>query len=142
MMTGTTQSDHAYLERLFTQALQNYQRFGRSAGECFHEELRGLAPDSPYTGMLDGVVCALEGAYDQALAAYNQALEHGPDTLMSVYVLKGIGLLLMTGNYREAVTAFAQAAKLLPRVQVFAKNKNKAMRVLEGMIPWPGSARP
>lgn len=93
--------------------MQRYQQSGLVAGERLHNELRKLAPDSLYDHILVGVAYSVEGKFEEALAAYNYALESDTDALKSVFILKGETLTKLK-RYDEAVATLDEAIALAP----------------------------
>ncbi|MEO6891139.1 MAG: tetratricopeptide repeat protein [Ktedonobacteraceae bacterium] len=90
------------VQRLFLQAVQAYQQSGVDAGRRTHDALRQVAAGSLYDIILTGLADAVEGRWEEALAAYNQALDVGPDSFKLVFVLKS-DVLERLHRYDEAV---------------------------------------
>lgn len=82
------------------------------------------------------------GSLDEALAAFEKAVDLDPS---HAWAWNGKGIVLLEQRmYREAAVAFAQATRLLPGVEGFARNRKKAVRAAEGSVssrPYPGKSK-
>lgn len=108
--TSTNKQD---LDRLYIQAMQQYQQSGLAAGRRTHDKLRQVSPGSRYDDILTGVAFSCEGHVEEALAAYNRAIEKGPDTLGSVFILKAEALAQLK-RYDEAIATLDKSIALAP----------------------------
>jgi tetratricopeptide (TPR) repeat protein len=112
-MKDTHSKQTETLENLYIQAVCSYQQAEHTTGLQLHTKLRQLAPNSLYDKILTGVVYEIGEKFEEALAAYNRALEIGFDTYKSVFFLKA-NVLRKLQRYDEAIATLDEAIALVP----------------------------
>ncbi len=94
----------------------------------FLQAQSGAAPQAPQQLMEEGLTLTRAGRYMEAIAIYDQVIQHTPNN-PEVYYCKGEALYGL-GRYQEAILAYDRAIQIAPQVPHAYYSKGKALERL------------
>jgi Flp pilus assembly protein TadD len=98
------------------------------ADAWFTQAQSGAAPQAPQQLMEEGLTLTRAGHYMEAIAVYDQVIQHTPNN-HEAYYYKGEALYGL-GRYQEAILAYDRAIQIAPQVPHAYYSKGKALERL------------